>query len=465
MKGLSQKTVFRLVALLAVCAFILANLCAGRLALILGLSLDFTGERLYSLSEQTKLAVSALRTETTVYVINDEASYPPVLREILGRYALLSAKIDLRYVDPYADPGFADDYIEKGFALRESDLLVEGVKGLRHIPAGDVFIYDGEGAASGLCLEEKLTNALVYVNSGRGFSASFTVGHGEGPAPSLEDALTGGGFSVKNLALAAGERPETDIVVIAGPERDFLPEETATLGAYLAAGGRLMAFMGPGGGLPELEALLGSWGLSLLPGALREPLAHTPGNPASLIPMYGMHEINLDFAERRYYLAMPGARALKLDDDGFRTSRLLLSTRDARIADNSSSPRGSGDSEGPFVLAAVVESPAGNAAAGGAAEKSGGGPAVMLFGSGGIYAGDIMAASAYANREYLARAALWLAGRGAGESFSIPPRTLAPPSVNAGFGLTLAVLLVFAGLLPLSALAVGALTLLGRRRR
>ncbi|MDR2434977.1 MAG: GldG family protein [Treponema sp.] len=453
MKAVPQKTVFRLVMVLAVCVFILANLCAGRLTLFLGLSLDFTGERLYALSDATKFAVSALGAETRIWVINDEGAYPPVLREILRRYGFLSAKISIRYVDPYADPVFIDSYTMKGFPLKESDLLVEGVEGIRHIPVEDVFIYDS-GGARGLRLEEKLTNALVYVNTGLGFSASFTVGHGERTAP-LEEALSGGGFSVNSLALAAGQAPAADLVLIAGPERDFLPEETAVLDSYLAGGGRLMVFIGAGARLPELETFLVSRGLSLLPGAVAEPLAHIPGNPAGLIPMYGMHEINLDFAERRYYLAMLGARAISLADDelsGLRTTRLLLSSRDAYITDNSPSAQASGDLAGPFVLAA-------------AAEKPGGGPVLILFGSGGIYAGDIMETPAYANREYLARAALWLAGRDAQETFSIPPKTLAPPSVNAGFGLTLAVLLVFAVLLPLAVLAAGAFTLLRRRRR
>jgi hypothetical protein len=454
MKKFSQKGIFRLVMVLALSAFILANLCAGRLALFPGWSLDLTGERLYSLSEAAKTALRALPGETTIYVINDERAYPPALHEILRRCAFLSEMITIRYVDPYADPVFVDDYKRKGFPLKESDLLVEGPRGIGHIPAGDIFIYDREGAAAGLRLEEKLVNALVYVNRSRSFSASFTVGHGERPEASLEELFTDSGFSVKNLALVTGERPETDVVVIAAPERDFLPEETAALGAYLAGGGRLMVFMETGAGLPELEALLGSWGLSLLPGVVLEPLAHTPGNPASLIPMYGIHEINPDFAERRYYPVMPGAAALDLAGDdgpsGVRTTGLLLSTRDAYIKTGPSSG-GSGDLAGPFVLAAAAEKP--------------GEGAVMLFGSGGIYDGGVMGVSAYANREYLARAALWLAGRGAEEFFSIPPKTLAPPSINAGFGLTLAVLLVFAVLLPLAALTAGAVTLLRRRRR
>ena len=449
MKAISQKTVFRMVTLLAVSVFILANLSAGRLAAFWNLSLDFTGERLYSLSAGTKLAVQSLPGGAAVYVISDEASYPPVLHEILRRYALLSSLISIRYIDPYADPVFLDTYNRKGFTLKETDLLVEGNKGMRHIPAGDMFIYDTEGKARGLRLEEKLTNALAYVNSGRDISASFTVGHGERLFTALEDALSGGGFSVRTLALGSGEIPASDIVVIANPERDFPPDETAVLKSYLAEGGRLMVFMGPAAErLPGLESLLESWGLALLPGMVREPFAHSPGNPASLIPMYGMHEINLDFAERQYYLAMPSVQAIEPAEDtpGVAITRLLLSTRD------SSAQKDGEKISGPFALAAVAEKPEENAA-------------LMLFGSAGIYEAPLMAAQAFANREYLGRSALWLAGREKGEGFSIPPKDLSAPAINAGLGTLLAVFLVYVILLPLSALLAGIGILLRRRGR
>jgi ABC-2 type transport system permease protein len=245
-------------------------------------------------------------------------------------------------------------------------------------------------------------------------------------------------------------------VIIADPERDFLPGETAALDAYLKKGGALMVFTGAGAGrLPELEALLASWGLFLLPGFVREPVAHNAGNPASLIPMYGMHRINMDFAERRYYLAMPDARPVGLAEDlpGLITTRLLLSTGDSYAqtqGEGAASPSRT-DSRGPFALAGLTERADGN-------------PALVLFGSAGICAGDLMASSAYANREYLVRSALVLAGRG-GPAFVIPPKTLASPAINAGLGLTLAVVFVFVILLPLTALAAGLVRVLGRRRR
>ena len=70
--GFTQKKVFRLVMVLAVCVFVLANLSVGKLVRFLGLSIDFTGERLYSLSDDTKNAIPALQSETVIYAISSE---------------------------------------------------------------------------------------------------------------------------------------------------------------------------------------------------------------------------------------------------------------------------------------------------------------------------------------------------------------------------------------------------------
>ena len=445
----TQKTVFRLVTVLAVCVFILANLSVGKLVNFLGLTIDFTGERLYSLSDDTKNAIPALQSETAIYVISAEEAYPPILQEFLKRYGILSPRISIRFVDPYADPVFLDNYIKQGYTLKEFDLLVEGAEGTRHIPAGDILRYDSGGRPTSLFLEEKLTNALVYVNTGRVFSVSFTVGHGEDPAV-LKETFSGSGFSTGNLALVTGEVPGADLIVIAGPERDFPVKEIAALDEYLESGGRLMILMGPSDHrLDELETFLSSWGFSLLPGVVQESLAHIPGNPAGIIPLYGAHEINMHFAERQYYLAMPRTRPVlpavePAEDPDIRTTRLLLSTRDSYLASGRSGPTG------PFVLAAVAQKTKGT---------------VILFGSAAIYASDIMDTPAYANREYLVRTALWLSGGHEQDLISIPPKTLTPPRINAGFGLTLAALLFFGAILPFAVLAAGIVTLYRRRRR
>ena len=129
----SQKTVYRLVMVLAVCVFILANLVAGKLVNLFDLTIDFTGERLYSLSSVSKNTLSALQSQTSVYIISEETVFPPVLREFLRRYNFLSPMINIRYIDPYKDPVFLNHYSMQGFKLEESDLLVVGINGIKHI--------------------------------------------------------------------------------------------------------------------------------------------------------------------------------------------------------------------------------------------------------------------------------------------------------------------------------------------
>ena len=465
MKNISQKTIYRLVMISVIWLFIALNLFTGKLSSYYGLSADFTGEKLYSLSDATKSTISGLQNETTIYIFSAENTFSPVLAEILSRYAKLSPKINLRFTDPYTDSFLLNNYRSQGFTIGESDILVEGTNGSRHIKAASLFSYDNTGNPRALYLEEKLTNALVYVNTGSELNFSLITGHGENNPLSLEEALDTGGFSVRSTALLTGERPPAGVAAIIGPQRDFLGEEISILEDFLENGGNLMLFMGPGGAkLSNLEDFLASWGLSFIPGAVFEPLAHSPGNMASLIPLYGMHELNLDFAERSYFLAMPGTQAIEIADDstGQRTTRLLLSSRDAYIqnsnitavSDNSASDnsfvQSPGDLRGPFVLAAV-------------SGKTGG--SVMLFGSSGILAEDIFEAQAFANREYIVRAALWLAGRDKQDYVSIPAKSLYAPPINAGFALVLAVLLVFAVLLPLSILVTGAVILIRRGRR
>ena len=450
----SQKVIFRVVMVLAIGVFLMANLSMIRLVSFRGLILDFTGERFFALSDATITAVSALQSETWIYILSEEGMFPPVLSEIIRRYGFLSPFINIRYVDPHIDLVFLDHYRRQGFPLTEFDLLVAGDRGIRHIPITDIIRRDTRGRPTHLFLEEKLTNALVYANTGRSFSASFTVGHGERPA-ALRELLSGTGFSVNNLVFLTGEIPEADVIIIADPERDFRPEEIAALSSYLESGGRLMVFIGPGAArLPELEGLLSSWGFYLMPGVILETMAHVFGNPAGLIPMYGMHQINMDFAMRQYYLVMPGTRAIEIPEDTGEAiiTRLLLSTSNSfiRTGMDFSSARGPDDPGGPFVLAAV-------------AEKSDG--VIMLFGSGGVFNADILATPAFANREYFVRAALWLAGGRADDTISIPPRTLMPQTVHAGFVLILTMLLVFVILLPIGVLVTGSVMLYRRRRR
>ncbi len=117
-------------------------------------------------------------------------------------------------------------------------------------------------------VQEKLLRLLRPART-----AYFTTGHAERDYAPLGDdkrygvgALKGAaealGFTVKRLGLGEGlgMRVPADaaLVVIAGPTEPFLPEEVASLKAYLNQGGKLWLFVDPdqGSTADELTALL-----------------------------------------------------------------------------------------------------------------------------------------------------------------------------------------------------------------
>jgi hypothetical protein len=108
----------------------------------------------------------------------------------------------------------------------------------------------------------------------------LTSGHGErGTAPAndtdkrmtvrdLRDLLTQQGYGVKDLGaaegLAADVPNDAAIVLIVGPQKPLLPEETAAIGRYLDRGGRLFVALDPENGM-DYKDLLAPLGVAYKP--------------------------------------------------------------------------------------------------------------------------------------------------------------------------------------------------------
>src|SRR5262249_57901422 len=105
---------------------------------------------------------------------------------------------------------------------------------------------------------------------GRRRRAVLTTGHGErvpsGDPQGISRFLAGldaQGMTVDVVNLLDGPLPaETDLVIVAGPKRDFLPEELAALAGYLKGGGGMLLLLDPGG-LPTMQAFLATMGIAL----------------------------------------------------------------------------------------------------------------------------------------------------------------------------------------------------------
>ncbi|MDR1650242.1 MAG: Gldg family protein [Synergistaceae bacterium] len=442
----------RAVLALSAMLFALINICSSLAVRRFDLSADMTGNRLYEVSPAAVRYAGSIASPVTVTVVSDEGSFPEMLGEMLRRIAGTSRRIAVRYADPYENPLLVDRYRQLGYSPMVSDVLVEGENGVRLVKYGDIFVRR-DGEIHGIQLEQQLVSAMLAVSSGTGDRrrAAFTSGHGERSSAALRDMISSNGFELDDVYVGAGISKDADVLVIAGPSRDFTPEEAGEVGAYLSGGGKVMAFTGPSERpFTNLGALFAEWGAELMDGVVTEKRAYAAGSPTNVIPRYAPHDINLYFAENPYYVVMPASRGIVTDGEktGFYGTRpLLLSTSGSVVTGPG------GDESGPFTLASISE------LRGEGGESS----ALFVAGSAGMYSDDIMDTPSYANGGFLTRTLEYMT-RGAA-SVVIPPKTVVPPRIAVTRNVTAVTAFVYLLALPLVILTAGTLVRASRMRR
>ncbi|MEZ4316874.1 MAG: Gldg family protein [Myxococcota bacterium] len=131
-------------------------------------------------------------------------------------------------------------------------------------------------------LDETVQKNLLKVTKGQR-TAYFVVGHGEANFRERDDqlrklnlfkkVLESQNFKTNNLGVAEGlanEVPEdADLLIISGPMKPFVPEEIATITAWLDKGGALLVMADPGG--DPMAGLMEHLGLTVG----EAPLAHS----------------------------------------------------------------------------------------------------------------------------------------------------------------------------------------------
>jgi ABC-type uncharacterized transport system involved in gliding motility auxiliary subunit len=213
---------------------------------------DLTKNQNFSLSPQTVKLVKGLTQDVTIYVFDQNTRFQTE-GDVLNLYPEASHRVSVRYVDPNRDPALA-----KEFAVRNYGTVV--------VAAGDKHF---EAQSND---EQGVTNALIRVLKGQS-AIYFIQGHGEhdpaGTEPDgysdLKKALEGENDKVETLTLLQKMEIPQDatVVVIAGPQHDYLSQEVDILKTYLSGGGRVLLFIDPGVELPNLAGLAADYNFSV----------------------------------------------------------------------------------------------------------------------------------------------------------------------------------------------------------
>ena len=212
---------------------------------------DFTSEKLYTLSDQSKRVVSGLKQN--VDIIRFAKTPDQELRDRFTEFTSLSPRLRFRDVDPQENPELAKQY---------------GITRMNQV----VVTSNGHNEILQETNEQDLTNAIVKVTRNTIKTVCFVTGHGEKAIDAsdeegfsgMNDALKKESYQTKSVNLVTeGSVPaDCNVLVVAGPKQSFFSQEAEMIAKYLDAGGDVLLMIDPQTD-PKLDNVLAAWNIKL----------------------------------------------------------------------------------------------------------------------------------------------------------------------------------------------------------
>ena len=202
---------------------------------------DISAAQLYSLTSDTKVVVTNLQQDVTIYWICQAGKEDTVTEKLLDRYAELSDHIHVEKKDPDVYPTFAQQYTDETVA--NNSLVVEsgdknryiGYDQIYQVEAGDY--YSGGSVSQSFDGEGQITSAIDYVISTDLPQVYLLSGHGESvPSDTLSDELTRSNYeTVSDFSLLNVDAipDDCDLLLINAPTSDISDEELTMLRSYV----------------------------------------------------------------------------------------------------------------------------------------------------------------------------------------------------------------------------------------
>lgn len=297
---------------------------------------DWTGEKIYSLSDKTRSVLAGIPAEKSIDVtlfLPPGSPLHDASRELLERYAAASPRVTFRAVEADKNLIEAQRLVDRYQLTSLNVVVFESGDDRRVVDESGLADYDYSGMQfgqapqmTGFKGEEAFTGAILELVESRKPKVLFTTGHGEA---SIDDASPAGLTTVRELlgkenleisdwtSLGKPEVPEgTDLVVVAGPKAAFIPAELEALSRFLDGGGRLLVLLDPALGATAaptgLESWLAGWGVAVRDDIVVDPSATVPtyGAETLFVSASGGHPIVESLAQANYPVIVALARSV-----------------------------------------------------------------------------------------------------------------------------------------------------------
>ncbi|MGB8700033.1 MAG: Gldg family protein [Thermosynechococcaceae cyanobacterium] len=278
--------------------------------------IDFTEAKQFSLAPQTEKVLKDLKQPVKVLVFTNQPDAQQ--RSLLELYKRQNPdRFDFEFIDPQAQPGLAQKYK------------------IRNL--GETVLETGDRTKSleGGMTEPDLTPAIASFLRDRKVNAYLLQGHDETPINggkgNLDEAVTelkkrDFNVSVLNLLEQKQIPEDTNVLIISGPKREYLPAEVKLLQDYLNQGKSLLLMLDPGE-KNGLDPILKDWGVQLdgriVVDASGSGQLLGLGPAVPLVLQYGEHPITKDFAQGPSFYPLAQAVTVKPPSSNEQSTDLL----------------------------------------------------------------------------------------------------------------------------------------------
>jgi ABC-type uncharacterized transport system involved in gliding motility auxiliary subunit len=348
------------VYLVCYCAVVLAILVvANVLANRHNKSYDSTANKRYSLSPQTAKIVKGLKQPATI-TYYDQSSQFRHAKDQLDQYANLSPKVTVKYVDPDKNPELATDMRGKssyGKAVVAIGDRKEEAKTLTEEGITGAFIRDLKNTVRTVCFVQGSGEHTIEDTDRSGYSR-------------FKDLLGQDDYQAKSIDLISKAEvpPECTVLVIAGPEADYLQPEVDAIKNYVENGGRVLILLDPPLKMGRvtfadndaLVKVLEDWGVTPEKNLILDlnPIGQLAGlgPQVALVSSYDSHAIVNDMNQRA--TGFPLTRSLEIKNGAKTNVQKLFSSSGSSLATTKLSKREINPSDpdnikGPLLIAAA----------------------------------------------------------------------------------------------------------------
>lgn len=356
-------TTILVVILIAI--FIFVNLFVNKLDVN---PIDFTKEKLYTLSDESKLQVKNVNEEVHIYFFGyDEGNSCIILAK---QYHDVNEKISAEAIDIDKRPDLAQKYgIDSNTSV---GIVVESPERYKVLTSSDFITYDMTTFETIDITEQKLTNAIIDTTIAKKPHIYFLTGHDEKRI--TNELMTINAFiqneinDVSSLDLLQEDVPEDcDCLVVASPSKDFAELEKDKILDFINKGGNLLWLNNSSiidVDFQNINKILESYGFDFSKGMVAEQDSSkiVLQNPFLILPDISYHEITKDLYTSAG-VVFAGASKINFQDDeklnelGLEVNSLLTSSNQSvYVEDYAAETIGStsNSEDGPFTLGAEI---------------------------------------------------------------------------------------------------------------